>query len=344
MKRILLILAILFSVLCVKAQDTVYVYQAGGMVQINNLESNPIFMTPGNVSYRLRGSNFVLKDGLTKQEYTVGSYNEIFNSDTIGFSTQESTIDYLNSILNLATTDVFINDQTTPPFQYYLMYEQKDDITLTENTFIDSSFCLVSSGHGFTGTGEYIVIMENNRYEQLEVISTSNDSVFLSETLDFDFTTNATVIRGIIDMNVDADTTAILFKCLLRNNFTIPIDIQTVKLTMQHSTSADDSKFGDLTELTNGLRFKKTNSSIQGLGNYSSNQDFKEFGAAVIYEDKAGGGNHSTTVVFDVKTIYGIVIRLNPREGDCFNALTQDDLDGLLRLRVSIMGQYTSGE
>ncbi len=239
--------------------------------------------------------------------------------------------------------DVWIQDQTTPPFQFYLMHEAKIDITLTENTQIDSSFVLVSSSHGFTGTGEYISMMQNNAYNQIEVTSSSNDTVYLAQEITSVYTTDAFVMRGTIDMNVDGSITDSIFQFNLRDA-TLPIDIQTIKVTMRHGTSGDDSKFGDLSALTNGLRVRKENSNIQGLGNYKRNQDFKEFGGVINYEDKAGGGDHSTTIIYDLKEIYGVVIRIDPRIPDIIRAPVRDDVSNLVRLRISLMGQYTLGE
>ena len=115
MKKLILFLALVTLFLNVKAQDTVYVYQENGMIRINDLESVPIFMTPGQVSYRLKGSDFIFKDGMTKQEYNVGTYAEIFKVDTSGFASQDLAIDYLTTILNRRVSDVALQDQTTQP-------------------------------------------------------------------------------------------------------------------------------------------------------------------------------------------------------------------------------------
>ena len=66
--------------------------------------------------------------------------------------------------------DVSIQDQSSPLFQYYLMREDKDDITLTAPVSTDDDVINVSAGHGFTAaSGEQLVLWENSGYEQASV-------------------------------------------------------------------------------------------------------------------------------------------------------------------------------
>ena len=75
--------------------------------------------------------------------------------------------------------DVVVQDPTSPLFQYFLMNEQKTDITLTAPTVVGSSVVNVSPGHGFTGAaGEQIVLFENNRYTRYFKIRTNLNSYF----------------------------------------------------------------------------------------------------------------------------------------------------------------------
>ena len=66
---------------------------------------------------------------------------------------------------------------------------------------------------------------------------------------------------------------------------------------------------------------------------------------AVNYNDKSGGGgNYGVDITFDVKKIYGIVIRVDPNIPDIFKGIVRDALQTLDRVRVSLMGQYTLDE
>lgn len=241
------------------------------------------------------------------------------------------------------SSDVFIQDYTTPAFHYFLMREDKTDITLVDTVTIGESTFIASAGHGFTGTGEFASIFDNERYTQVEIASVSADTITVKSPFAYAFTPASTVVRGVVDMNVDADTTAQEFVFNFRNG-TTPIDVQTINVSLQHATAADDSKFGDLAALTNGVYFRIEDGMIFNLGNYSINQDFKDFGAVVTYADKAGGGSHSTVAKFDIKNIYGVVFRIDPSTSTIFKARVRDDLSTLERFRVPLMGQFTSGE
>lgn len=241
-----------------------------------------------------------------------------------------------------ASLDVFIQDQDTPPFQYYLMQNLKTDISLVTGTAVDDEVIYVDAGHGIT-TDSYLSIREGSYQSQVGVAGVVGDDITLMSPLSTAYTTAAQVIRGNIEMNISGSYSDQVFEMDMWG--TEPVDIQTVIVTMQHGTEGDDSKFGGITALTNGLLFSKVDDNLhQHLGNYKQNQDFREFGANVEYTDKAGGGNHSTNVTYDIKSIYGVVLRVDPRINGLLNATVQDNLNSLLRLRVSLMGQITLGE
>jgi hypothetical protein len=238
---------------------------------------------------------------------------------------------------------VALQSQTSPPFQYYLMREDKTDITLTSPASVDDTVVSVSAGHGFTAAGEHIVIMENNAYAQERVKAVSTNDITITSPLDNPFTTGATVIRGSIDMNVNGSVSPADFVFNLRQA-EIPIDITKAIIVMRHATDGDDSKFGDLGELANGLNFRRNNGIIQGYGNYQSNGDFFEFGAGVEYTPKAGAGAFSTNITFNIESGFGVALRMNPKNPDIFTGIVNDNLTGLSRLHVSLLGQYTIGE
>lgn len=240
--------------------------------------------------------------------------------------------------------DVWIQDQTTPPFHYYLTREDKADITLTSPATKEDTTVNVSAGHGFTGTGEYIIIQEGDLYFQELVAGVSTNEITLSNPLSASFSTNAVVIRGSIEMNINGSVTPQEFIFWKRGG--IPVDIQRARITIWNAAAAgDDGKFGDLTVLTNGVRIKKVNTIDQGLGNYKANSDFREFGGNVEYTSKAGGGGtYAVDVCMQIKESYGIVIRVEPDNPDKIIATVRDNLSTLNRLRIAILGQYTLGE
>jgi hypothetical protein len=240
-------------------------------------------------------------------------------------------------------TEVVLQDLELRPFQFFLMHEQQEGITLTAPVTSGDKIINVSPGHGFSGTGEYMVIQENDIVTQSEVVSVSVNAITLNEPVLASYTTAAAICRGTIDMNVDGSVTPQEFFFLGRLS-TIPINIKSVRLSIQDNVAGDDSTFGALPALTNGILVTKGNGNPRGLGTYRQHQDFRDFGASIEYTDKAGGGNFATNIAFSVKDAFGIVITFDPKDNDKFAAVVQDNLTGLVRLRISILGRYTIGE
>ncbi len=244
--------------------------------------------------------------------------------------------------------DVNIQSQTSPLFRYFLMIEQKTDITLTSIVGLDDPVVNVSAGHGFTAVaGEYIVIRNGDIFTQSKVTGVSTNAISLAMPIGNTFPLTATVIRGNINMNIDGDAVPTDFKFTFPGA-TIPIDLSTIILTMQHGANVpDDGKFGGLAELSNGIYFRQVNGGRVNLGNYINNQAFKDVGAVVEYTTKAPAGTNGTNVTIGIETIFGQVIRLDPGDSDEFIGHVRDDIasdEGMAKLTVAIIGSFTSGE
>lgn len=244
--------------------------------------------------------------------------------------------------------DVNIQSQTSPLFQFFMMTDEKTDITLTSDIAVDDTVINVSAGHGFDGTGENIVIWDDNKYIQMEVVSVATDAITITHPIAQTFEADtAIVIRGRIDMNVDGSSTPVDFHMEIQN-FTIPIDIGKIMITMQHGSNVpDDGKFGGLAALANGMWVRKENALKFNLGNYKTNQDFKEVGGAVEYTLKAPAGTNATNIMFDIEGVFGQVIRIDSRIDDHMHAQIRDNINaaaGMAKMTVSLIGSYTRGE
>lgn len=244
--------------------------------------------------------------------------------------------------------DVNIQSQTSPLFQYFLMTDEKTDITLTSDIAIDDTVINVSAGHGFDATGEYIVVWDDNKYIQMKVVSIATDAITVTHPIVQTFlAATAMVTRGRIDMNVDGSSVPVNFHMEIKN-FTTPIDITKIIITMQHGANVpDDGTFGGLAALNNGLWFRKENDLKYNLGNYKINQDFRDVGGEIVYTAKAPAGTNATNITFDIESIFGQVIRIDSRLNDHVHGQVRDAINvaaGMTKFTVSLIGSYTRGE
>lgn len=247
------------------------------------------------------------------------------------------------------TIDNFNQDQDSPLFQFYLMTHVKDDITLTSNVARGDLIIPVSTGHGFS-VGDYIAIFDvGGNYTQQYVVSVTVDNIGIGAPVANGFSmATSKIVRGKINQAVDGSVTPVEY-IFRPYNFIQPIDISYVKLTMLHNTEGDYTTFGDIAELDSdkGYYLRKENDKYFSLGNYKKNFDFEEFGADVSSKEKTGGGQWSTTIIWDIKKIFGQVIRLYHINPDTIKATVRANLtDGatLTNMRLSLLGSFTVGE
>ena len=246
--------------------------------------------------------------------------------------------------------DVNIQSQTLPLFQYFLMNEQKTDITLTSIISLDDEVINVSGGHGFTAAaGEYMVIRKGDLFTQAKVTSVSTNAISVSTPMSSIFPIDSIITRGNINMNVNGSVTPVEFKCpfLSSSNAIVPIDLSTLVATMAHAIAGDDGKFGGIPALSKGVFVRIVNGDRVSLGNYQSNRDFRHIGAKVEYTDKAPGGINGTNVTVDLVNIFKQEIRINPRNDDITVATVRDKIDadeGIAAFNIVLLGSFTSGE
>lgn len=238
--------------------------------------------------------------------------------------------------------DVFINDQTNPLFQYFLIHEQKTDITLTAPAAKNDTIVNVSSGHGFTAaTGEMITIFENGRVMQCRINSVTDDAITLELPIAFPLSVAATVIRGNNRINIDGSITPVEFLFKLRQ-WIIPVDISKIILLATHTTISDYTTFmGIAGGITNGLWFRRENDDDFNLGNYKTNKDFRLKGAVVDFPQKVPSGSYATEIVFDMVEIFGQVMRFKGGNNEFFKGTVRDKLDTLTSMQISLIGSYT---
>lgn len=351
MKKLTVLLFFISLFVGIRAQDTIYVYQENGMIRIDNFETTPLFMTPGQISYKLIRDVFVFKDGLTNQEYSIGTYTEIYNVDTNGFDTQNDCIDYLNTILNRRVSDVAVQDQTTPPIEYFLTREI-NDVVITNQPTAQSNRIELQSGHGVQ-VDEFIEIYNEDsltpnltlkRFAQLRVIIVSADTVWVGQYIGFDIDSESVQFskRTTGNMAVDASLdTVVRFSIGPPNG--IKWDLTRTILGMVLNSQPDDSEFGDIVGgLDNGIFFGfEGDIAVEYLVNIKINAGFRGTAYDVSYQARsvpAGSYGLSMRKSFSGQDKYGVAIRLDGQNNDEFVIYIQDDLTDLIEFGIKVMG------
>lgn len=214
--------------------------------------------------------------------------------------------------------------------------------TLTADLPAQGQSITVASGVGFAN-GDDIQISNGvieTTFPRI-VSGGGTTTLVLDRPIDNAFSIGDTVEKIDIEMKVDGSGTPVAF--VIMPDLDLIGHMISLKMTMTHTTVADDSHFGDLTALTRGLVFRFFNGATgqyRTFANWKSNSDFKTDFGSIAYTDKAGGGLFGTDGSVNIKFTSGAVPKLNGANNDHIEILVQDDLRGLSSLRFKAQGHW----
>jgi len=237
--------------------------------------------------------------------------------------------------------DACIQDQHSPPIDN-LFAEELDSFTLSADTIAATPVTLpnqfvATTGHGIIITDEiFLLDVLKNRSFYAIVIDVAGDAITIDRSLDLSYSAASTLGRIVnTNMAVDGSVTPRIFSARAG---IIELDITRVIITMLSSSSMDDSRFGSLVALSNGLSFRLLNSFKKTIFNFKSNQEIKQFCYDVDYSDKAPSGQFglSARITFAGQDKHGVTLRIG--QDDYLQWIIQDNLEGLDALRIALMG------
>lgn len=114
--------------------------------------------------------------------------------------------------------------------------------------------------------------------------------------------------------------------------------LSRILISMTHTQTGDDAKFGDIAKLPNGLVLR---AFVDGQFNtftvWKTNGDIRLDVYDLTYSDKGGGGLFGTSARGSFSR-FGVVVRLDPVKGDYMEVLNQDDLQGLASFFIKAQG------
>ena len=249
-----------------------------------------------------------------------------------------------------STKDVFVQSNTSIPFLYRLIREDKIDITLTADVTSADTVINVSAGHGFSAEDSMVLWCSLGYYQQVTVKSVSTNAITIYTPIALPFlTTNTFIVRGTYGFNVDGSSTEQIFK--FHPRYIVPIDVSSVQIFLRHDGEGNLATFGDLadTVVLNGCLFQKRNTITIPYGYYRTAGDFIKLGSNPIFTDKASGSKYGTIIQIPVNSTqtFDAVSRFYSSRNDILEWIVRDNLTSggtLEEAQISITGSYTIGE
>lgn len=256
------------------------------------------------------------------------------------------------------SVDVFLQDQTTPPVEYYL-YRELDSFTIAQAAASRTNTLELVAGHAVT-PGDFLnIYQEDTDFEgtgttrksfiQPEVISVATNTIRLDRFIGFDLDPAYVVSSDRVEVDIVSVGTLdnpIKYELCVPDN--LIWDLTRIMPSMILGGAPDDGLFGSLPALTNGIAYGFESDAFDSyLINTKTNSDFRATAFDVSYTARSGGqGSWGMNVrkSFAGPDKYGVAIRLAGETSDCFVLYVQDDLTGINQFRAKIMGHFTEGE
>lgn len=203
----------------------------------------------------------------------------------------------------------------------------------------DTSFTLTSAV-GFA-TGDSLLITEglNSEIHLPKITDLTGAVATLDGPIDLPYTTAAEISLVKVEMRDTVGSLASPVSYIVRPHTGVVWHLTRLNFAMVHNSAGDDSLFGNIPALTNGIVIRKVSNGIfTTLTNWKSNQDIKEDMFDVKYSDKAGPGLFGTSGRWSFKQRTQTVVRLNGTLNDELEILVQDDLQGLISFHINMQG------
>lgn len=193
--------------------------------------------------------------------------------------------------------------------------------------------------------GDKIFINEGAVSEScsLQILTIAVDTITVDMPLENNYTTAATVAVFDINLaNADGSVTREIYSS------TPPLDevwhITTITMILENTIALGQPSidlFGAIPALTRGLVLRIEDGTDRNIRTFRTNSDFMEYfgGINITFEQKVGGGNWLTTVVWPLKNLTDAIIKLDGSIGDTANWIIQDDLSIAGSVNIEIVFQ-----
>ena len=175
-------------------------------------------------------------------------------------------------------------------------------------------------------------------------IDIPNDVLILDRPLDNAFPIASGAAQAIIDLTQGTAGATLTSPVISRYSpgLNKVEHIERILLSMTHSLAGDDSKFGGISALTNGVVVRLSqNGVIRTLSNWKNNGDIILDQFDVRYSDRAGGGpgGGNGTAGRGSYNKAGASLTLDSAAGDFMEIRVQDPLEDLNSFRIKAQGE-----
>ena len=231
--------------------------------------------------------------------------------------------------------DVIVQDNTSEAIDIYLC-NNKGTTNPTVAVAIDDKTVTVADTTGAV-VGDCIDLKEGKRFFQSIVTNITGSVVTFASPCDAEYTTAAQVCFGEWDLaQANGSVTPVVY-CMAPPP-DAQYDIYSLTISMVDGSAMDDSKFGGIAALTNGLVGRRTDGTIKQLFLISNNAGFREYGFNIEYPLKPPAGKYAVAGEKLFPTKNGTVLRLNGKTLDTIDVTIQDDLTGLEKFSIVAHG------
>lgn len=236
--------------------------------------------------------------------------------------------------------EVALQDQHTKMLDLYFIQSQ-GATTLLNNANANDQTIDLTSTTGFVD-GSYVGIFSalGVFYFGTQIGAAVGNTITLDTPIDNNFLAGDNVIRASKNLNVDGSTTTQIFQIGPVGGATlVSLDITRVTGYIQDNLAMDDSKFGAMPALTNGIVLRKHDTVYENIWNAKTNGDLALICASdLIYTDSAPAGSFGARFrnTFAGTEKHGVTVRLEP--GEILELLVQDDLTPLQAFYMMAQG------
>jgi hypothetical protein len=225
-----------------------------------------------------------------------------------------------------------VQDQTTPSFNLYFI-KQTAASTLAVATNVNDNALTVADATGFVAGSRIGLFCGETGcfYFANQVGAPVGNVISLDTPIDRIYALASNVISASKDMSssVGSLESPIIYQLgPIGVGTGLSVDITKIRCRFTSSTEMDDTKFGGISALTNGLVLRHSNSVDVNIFNVKSNGELDNIGD-FKYSDRAPAGKYGAKFVYEIagQENLGVSIRLAP--GETLELWIQDDFSGL---------------